>query len=159
MSRNWKLVLANTKATLMRRGRTMHDAEDLVQEAWLRYARYQRDNTVEKPEAFLMRTALNLSVDAHRARLLRGEEVNVDDLELEDPSPGAEATVLGRERVARADACLRRLGAETQAIFLAHRVEGLSFQQIATLRQIPVTRVEYHVAKATTALALALQGW
>jgi DNA-directed RNA polymerase specialized sigma24 family protein len=61
MAVNWQAALARAKAALIRRGRTARDADDLVQEAWIRLARYEREQTVDKPEAFLMRTALNLS--------------------------------------------------------------------------------------------------
>ena len=66
MVKNWKTAFARVRSALMRRGRTEQDAEDLVQEAWVRLACYERGQTVAEPEAFLMRTALNLSIDAHR---------------------------------------------------------------------------------------------
>ena len=51
---------------MVRRGRTPHEAEELVRKAWVKMERYGRDQPVNQSEAFLMRTALNLSVDAHR---------------------------------------------------------------------------------------------
>lgn len=38
---NWRPIFAKVKAALMRRGRSEHDAEDLVQEAWVRLAQYE----------------------------------------------------------------------------------------------------------------------
>ncbi|MBZ8141542.1 hypothetical protein CLD22_16750 [Rubrivivax gelatinosus] len=84
---HWPVVLGRVRAALLRRGRTEHDADDLVQEAWLRLARYQREQTVAEPEAFLMRAALNLSIDAYRARAVRGEELLLDDVVLIDTAP------------------------------------------------------------------------
>ncbi|MBI3348589.1 MAG: RNA polymerase sigma factor, partial [Burkholderiales bacterium] len=71
MAMNLKLTLATIRAALQRRGNSAHDAEDLVQEAWVRLACYEREQVVVQPEAFMMRTALNLSIDAHRARVTR----------------------------------------------------------------------------------------
>ena len=52
--KNWQDVLAKVRGALQRRGRTSHEAEDLVQEAWLRLARYEDEKQpVEQPEAFL----------------------------------------------------------------------------------------------------------
>lgn len=38
MVRNWGDVLKRVRAMLLRRGRTSEDADDLVQEAWVRLA-------------------------------------------------------------------------------------------------------------------------
>lgn len=59
----------------MRRGRTVHDADDL--------------QPVAKPEVSLIRTALNLSIDSHRARGNQGEEVLLEDIVLIDSVPPA----------------------------------------------------------------------
>src|SRR4051812_42919296 len=109
MGTNWQTTFARVRAALMRRGRTRHDADDLVQEAWVRLACYERKQTVAKPEAFLMRTALNLSIDKHRSSVSHGDEVLLEGVVLIDAAPSAEAVVLGRERIARLSVCLGRL--------------------------------------------------
>lgn len=159
MAVNWQAALARAKAALVRRGRTLHDADDLVQEAWVRLACYEREQTVDKPEAFLMRTALNLSIDAHRTRVSRGEEVVVDEVVLIDAAPNAEAVVLARERVERLGVCLARLNEKTRDIFLAHRIDGMSYQQIARRHQLSISTVEKHVAKATMQVTGWMEGW
>lgn len=159
MAVNWQAALARAKTALVRRGRTVHDAEDLVQEAWVRLACYEREKTVDKPEAFLMRTALNLSIDAHRMRVNHGEEVVLDELVLIDVAPTAEAVVLARERVARLSVCLGRLSEKTRDIFLAHRIDGMSYQQIASRHQLSISTVEKHVAKATMQVTGWMEGW
>lgn len=159
MSTNWLSAFASVRAALMRRGRTIHDADDLVQEAWVRLACYERDQVVVQPEAFLMRTALNLSIDAHRARTTRGEEVLLEHVVLVDTSPGVEAMVLARERVARLSHCVGRLSDRTREIFLAHRVDGLSYGEIASRHQLSISTVEKHIAKATLQITGWMEGW
>ncbi len=159
VSSNWTAAFARVRAALIRRGRSVHDADDLVQEAWVRLACYERDQPVVKPEAFLMRTALNLSVDAHRTRVSRGEEVVLDEVVLVDGAPGAEAVVLGRERVARLSVCLGRLNEKTRDIFWAHRCDGMSYQEIARLHGLSVSTVEKHIAKATLQITTWMEGW
>src|SRR5260221_2782357 len=61
---NWQSALQRARGALIRRGRTEHDADDLVQEAWVRLACYERDHPVAEPEAFLIRAAINLSIDS-----------------------------------------------------------------------------------------------
>lgn len=159
MVTDWQATLARVRSALMRRGRSVHDADDLVQEAWVRLACYEREQPVDKPEAFLMRAALNLSIDTHRARVTRGEEVLLDEVVLVDTSPGVEATLLGRERIARLSVCLRRLSEKTRVIFLSHRVDGLTYQEIAQRHELSISTVEKHVAKATLQVTSWMEGW
>jgi RNA polymerase sigma-70 factor (ECF subfamily) len=159
MTRNWPAVFSRVRAALMRRGRSEQDADDLVQEAWVRLACYEREVPVERPEAFLMRAALNLSIDAHRAQVTRGEQVLLEDVVLVDASPGVEAVLLARERMARLGVCLGRLNPRTRAIFLAHRIDGMSYPQIAYQHGLSVSAVEKHVAKAVLQLTTWMEGW
>lgn len=155
---DWKRTFSRVKAALRRRGRSEHDAEDLLQEAWLRMARHGQAERVLNPEAFLMRAALNLSIDAHR-RSGHGEEVALDDVLLVDVAPGAEAVLLGKERMQRMASCLARLPERSRAIFLAHRVDGRSYTDIGRELGISATAVEKHVAKATLLLTSCMEGW
>ena len=159
MTTNWKEALFRVRAALMRRGRSTHDADDLVQEAWVRLASYAQEHVVVKPEAFLMRAALNLSIDSHRARATRGEEVVIDAVVLVDCAPSAEVTLLARERTDRLIVCVGRLGQKTREIFLAHRFEDLTYQEIAQRHQLSISTVEKHIAKATMQLTSWMEGW
>lgn len=159
MVKNWQDALSRVRSALMRRGRTRHDADDLVQEAWVRLACYERKNAVAKPEAFLMRAALNLSIDAHRASKKRGEQMLLDEVVLVDTSPSAEAILLARERIARLSECLADLDARTCKIFLAHRIDGMSYGEIARDHRLSVSSVEKHIAKAMLVLTSSMEGW
>jgi RNA polymerase sigma factor (sigma-70 family) len=159
MINNLLPVFARIRAALMRRGRSAHDADDLVQEAWVRLTCYERDQVVDKPEAFLMRTALNLSIDAHRTRVCHGEEVLLEDVVLLDVAPGTEAIVLARERMARLSQCLGRLNDKTREIFLSYRVDGLTYREIAQHHGLSISTVEKHIAKATLQLTTWMEGW
>jgi RNA polymerase sigma factor (sigma-70 family) len=159
MIKNWQGVFSRVRSALMRRGRTEHEADDLVQEAWIRLECYRREQPVDQPEAFLMRAALNLSIDAHRARQTRGEEVALEDVVLVDASPSAETTLLARERLERLSVCLGRLNDRTREIFLAHRMDGLSYREIAEQQGLSVSAVEKHIAKANLQLTTWMEGW
>ena len=159
MISNWQSAFARIRAALMRRGRSTEDADDLVQEAWVRLACYERDQVVDEPEAFLMRTALNLSIDAHRMRVSHGEEVELEDVVLLDLAPGTEAVVLARERMARLSLCLGRLSEKTRDILLAYRVDGLTYREIAQHHGLSISTVEKHIAKATLQLTTWMEGW
>ena len=159
MVTNWQAVFARVRSALRRRGRSEQDADDLVQEAWIRLACYEGEEPVAKPEAFLMHAALNLSIDAYRVRVNHGEQVLLDDVVLVDTSPSVEAVILARERMARLVLCLGRLNGKTRAIFLAHRIDGMTYQQIASTHGLSVSAVEKHMAKATLQITGWMEGW
>jgi RNA polymerase sigma factor (sigma-70 family) len=159
MVTNWQAVFDRIRAALMRRGRSSHEADDLVQEAWIRLSAYEREQAVEKPAAFLMRTAFNLSIDAHRMRISHGEEVLIDEVVLLDEAPSAETVLLAKQRVARLGPCLPRLTDKTRQIFLSHRVDGMSYKEIARQHGLSVSTVEKHVAKATLQITSWMEGW
>ena len=125
----------------------------------MQLACYERRQPVDRPEAFLMRAALNLSIDAYRKRTSHGEEVMLEDVVLVDATPSAEAVLLARERMARLGVCLGRLNDKTRDIFLAHRLDGMSYQQIAHQHQLSVSTVEKHVTKALLLITGWMEGW
>lgn len=143
----------------MRRGHPVHEAEDFVQEAWLRLNQYEQERDVLEPEAFLMRVAMNLSKDARRSARSRTEHVLLDDEVLVDQAPGVEAILLARQQLVRLDKCVARLDARTRAIFLAHRVNGMSYLDIARHHRMSVSAVEKHIAKATLSVTNWMEGW
>ena len=130
-----------------------------MQEAWIRLASYDREHAVERPEALLMRIALNLSVDAYRMSVSHGEEVAVEDVVLIDVAPSVDDVVLAKERMARLSICLRRLSPKTRDIFLSYRMEDLTYQEIATRHGLSVSTVEKHVSRAMVQLAGWMEGW
>ena len=158
MTDDWKAVFSRVRGALMRRGRSQQDADDLVQEAWIRLACYETAS-IEKPEAFLMRAALNLSIDAHRSQTHRGEQVLLEEVVLVDLAPSQEAILLARERLARLSRCLGRLNAKTRAILLAHRIDGMTYTQIARANSMSISAVEKQIAKATLQLTSWMEGW
>ena len=157
--KNWHAICSRVCSALMRRGRTAHEAEDLMQEAWIRLASYDREHAVERPEALLMRIALNLSVDAYRMSVSHGEEVAVEDVVLIDVAPSVDDVVFAKERMARLSICLRRLSPKTRDIFLSYRMEDLTYQEIATRHGLSVSTVEKHVSRAMVRLAGWMEGW
>ncbi len=159
MFKNWAATLAAVKAALMRRGRSAEDAEDLVQESWLRMATSPHDMPAPEQAAYLMRTALNLAIDMHRVRALRGEEVEVDNETLVDGRADTEAEVLARERIERLAVCMARLSDKTRDIFTDILIHGASHAEVAQRHGVSVGTVEKHVAKATMLMAHWMQGW
>ncbi len=144
-----KPLLVKLRRLLRSRGRSIDDTDDLIQEAFLRLQLYCREHTVEKTEAFLVRTALNLSADqsAYERRRCTVPDL-IDKLPLIDPSPPLDEVYAGKKRLQHWKAGLSALSPRRREVFLLNRVEGYSFPQIAERLGITLSMVEKHAAKA-----------
>ena len=131
------------------------DAEDLLHSAFLRLEEFRSRHAVQNPVAFVVRAAVNLSVDERRHERVRAEiPESVHDLvDLCDGRPFHDDILFARERLARVSVSLAQLTPRTREIFLVHRIAGLKYREIACRLDITVSAVEKHVAKATQFLA------
>jgi RNA polymerase sigma factor (sigma-70 family) len=138
---------------LQKRGQTVEDAEDLIQEAYLRLHVYRQQKKVDQQDAFVMRTLLNLAVDRRR-REHRNLYVaqTPEELALIDLKPSPDEELIHRERLSRAMRVLDGLAPRTREVFLMHRIEGYGCAQIAKTFDISVSAVEKHIARAVLAL-------
>jgi len=128
------------------------DVADLVQETFRRLlgtasaTRLQIDN----PEAYLHRVADNLLRNRAVAPLHRAAHVPLDENAIAGPDPLDQLE--SRDAVARVDAAMLHLKPKTREIFMLHRLDGLSYAEIAATKGMSVKGVEKQIAKALTAL-------
>lgn len=144
---------------LRRRGETSERAEDLVQEAYLRMQVYCKDgHEVREPQAFLMRTVLNLAIDARR-REHRDlyETQTVEELHVACFAPTPDEVFAAEQRLLRIRNALDRVSRRTRQVFFMHRLQGFSYAEIAKRLSISVSAVEKHIASAITILAIERQ--
>lgn len=114
---------------------TVSDAEDLVQEAYLRMHREQREGTeIESPKAFLTTVITRLSIDHLRsARVQREQYVGewLPEPLLEDPGPGPLDHAEMSDTLSLAFlVLLESLSPIERAVFLLHEVFGYSYAEI-----------------------------
>ena len=142
------------KSMMRRRGSSPEDAEDLVQEAFMRLHVYcSEGNEVRSPEAFLARTAINLAVDAyHREHAHLYASESPEQLELADSSPTPEDILAAEQRFRRIQELLDGASRRTRDVLFMHRLHGLSYAQIAEHFDISVSAIEKHIANAMAVL-------
>jgi RNA polymerase sigma factor (sigma-70 family) len=133
------------------------DAEDFLNSAYLRLEGYSADHKVGDPSAFLVRTALNISIDKFRHDRLSSE--NIDQLEIQDFSPLQDEVIAARARLERVTEGLARLSPQAREVLLMRRLDGKSYDEIATHLGVSRSTVERIVAKATTFLIEWSKGW
>lgn len=141
---------------LLRRGRTPFEADDLIQEAFLKMQEYcEKGGQVYKPEGFLVRTVLRLAANARRDehRELYCDRA-VEDLALiVDTSPTPDEVLAGDQCLERMRNALDTVSRRTRDIFFMQRLDGLSYAQIARKMGVSVSAVEKHMASALAVLA------
>jgi RNA polymerase sigma factor (sigma-70 family) len=157
---DWLMVhFPRLKKLLQRRGNTREEAEDLIQQAFLRVKVYcDEGGEVREPEAFLVRTVLNLSRDA-REREHRDLYVaeRVETLAIADPAPRPDEVLELEDRLKEFESVLSAISPRTRDVFFMHRVNGLSYAQIAEHFDVSVSAVEKHIARAVAALGRTLR--
>jgi RNA polymerase sigma-70 factor (ECF subfamily) len=115
---------------------SVSDAEDLVQEAFLRMHREQQEGTeIDSPKAFLTTVVTRLSIDHLRSARVRREEYVGEWLPeplLVDLEPGPADHVEMSDTLSMAFLLLlESLSPLERAVFLLHDVFGYSFAEIA----------------------------
>jgi RNA polymerase sigma-70 factor (ECF subfamily) len=155
----WTSLFAEQRSSLnsyfLRRVAHAWDAQDLVQEVYLRLLRVDRgrDEDIRNPEAYLFTIAANLvkehAVMRQRAPLSsEGFEEVVDRL----ATPcNAEADVDRDVRRERLGKLIARLSPKCRAVLVLHYRDELGYQEIAAQLGISVHMVKKHIVKALSA--------
>ncbi len=128
------------------------DVPDLVQETFRRLlgTASQSRLRLANPEAYLHRVADNLVRHTTRRSAQKAPHVPLDEEAISGPDPHRHLE--SRDTVARVDAAMLRLKPKTREIFILHRLDGLSYAEIATTKGMSVKGVEKQIANALTIL-------
>jgi len=126
------------------------DAEDILQEVFYEFVlAYRLMRPIEKAGAWMFRVARNRIIDRFRKR--RPEKISADPPAAEqegDPFPwedllpsgeaGPEATYAREVLLEELDAALEELPEEQREVFVAHELEGKSFNELAAATGLSV---------------------
>lgn len=149
-------------AYLQRKGQAIQDAEDVIQEAFVRFHRAGHDLSARDARPLLFVIARNLQNDRWKAAARRP----TDDIQDMDSGPRALASedcaaderLIFRQNLAAAAAIIRALPPRTRDAFLLNRFEGLTYRQIADRIGVSVSMVEKLIAEALRQLKKSRNG-
>jgi RNA polymerase sigma-70 factor (ECF subfamily) len=127
-------------------------AEELVQEAWLRFDRAARRQRLDEPLGYLHRVVRNLALDGRR-RLQRESQVEIagsfdaqaDGAPDEQPSP--EAAALHKDEFDRLLQAIGELPERTRIALEMHRLGGCRLREIAAFLGVSVPMAHVLVAE------------
>lgn len=118
------------------------EAEDVVQEAWLRFDAVSRRQLLDEPLSYLYRIVRNLAIDGRRKQgreerhVVAGTASLLDVVAEDRPSP--EAEVVARSELQALQAALRELPERTRVAVEMHRMGGATLKEIAAYLGISI---------------------
>ncbi|MGZ0074135.1 RNA polymerase sigma factor [Sphingobium limneticum] len=135
------------------------DAGDLVQESFIRLLGCMAKTSLPRPAAYLQRIARNLLLDRYKRLETRLAACHVPIGEQHEPAVAPDqATRIEVEDMMRAyRRALGELPDRTRDVFLLHRVDELTYKEIAGRLGISIPTVQYHVARALAHIDAALE--
>jgi RNA polymerase sigma-70 factor (ECF subfamily) len=139
--------------------RSEHDADDVVQDAYLRAFRGFSGYRGGDARTWLLRIVRNTSYTWLRQR--RGETVSEGADELaelpDDDAVDPEAQLIGQADAARVRTALDTLPVELREAVVLRELEGLSYKEIAEVADIPLGTVMSRLSRGRKHLERALR--
>ena len=135
-----------------------HDAQDVVQESYLRALRYFDPHTISDVRAWLLTIVRHSCFNWKTKRRAEDSTVEYDD-DLHapaDPSPNPEALTIVREENRALHAASIRSPPTIEEILILREIEQLSYKEISRVVGIPVGTVMSRLARARRRLQDAL---
>lgn len=140
-----------------RRTQSVSDAEELVQELFLRLLRRADLFALQNLDGYVFEAAANLARDRVRRQQARGgRHIDIDDIEPVTDQPSPEQVVDARKRLDLMLVALDGLPPRARTIVILRRFENLTYRQIAERLDISVSAVEKHMVRSMSALRAAL---
>jgi RNA polymerase sigma factor (sigma-70 family) len=122
------------------------DVPDIAQESVARLLRYRDSEPAAAWPALLYRIAINVARDrARHERHATPASIETDSLAADD-SPEQHAS--DQEALSRARAAILKLPSRCRVVYLMHRIDGLSYPEIARRCGISIKAVEKHMSRA-----------
>jgi RNA polymerase sigma-70 factor (ECF subfamily) len=126
------------------------EADDLVQDVFLRAVEHQKRQTIENPRAFLFAVASNLMIDRIRRAEARGVVVHLplETVEIEEASPSPLDVLLWEQQAALLRQAVAELDEPMRNALIMHRLDGLTLAEVACALGTTVPVVRGLIAKA-----------
>ena len=124
------------------------EAEDVVQEALMRsWIARKRLGSIDELPAFAMRTVKNLCIDRLRRQSNR-RQTSTDLLVVSDEAPTADTKMMLQEQQAWMMKCIKQLPPSLRGVLQMKGIDGLSYQEMATILGTTEAAVRSKVSKA-----------
>jgi len=137
------------KTILARRLGSKEQADEALQDAWVRLESFAPREPVKQPRAYILRMARNIAL---KRVLAERKTVTLDEallaLDIADDSPDPERIAVARSEAKLLDEVLAELTPRRRAILLASRVEQIPIREIAAALEVSQRMVERELRAA-----------
>lgn len=136
------------RAWLTSRFQNLSDFEDLIQEAYIRTVKRQRNKQLAAPKAFLFAIARNLCIDSlRREKIVRFESLgDLDSQAVIVKAKGILDMMIDKEEYEMLTKAIQSLPKKCRRIFTLRKVYGLPLKQISDELNISVKTVEAQIS-------------
>jgi RNA polymerase sigma-70 factor (ECF subfamily) len=150
---------ASAKGLMAITRRVPGDEADLSQDAYLKLVETAQREPVVAPTHLLFRVARNLVIDRlrSRARAARIFSAGGEHDHHVCTGPDPERALLATERLRRALEIIDAMPSRRREAFLLHRIDGLTYLEIARRMGVSVKAVEKHLSSAMLDLVQKMQ--
>ena len=126
-------------------------AEDVVQEAWLRFGAVASSRVLEEPVGYLYRIVANLALDRRRRATLEtretAPEAKRNAVGMVDRTPSPEEEAIARQDLQRVMSAMAELPERTRIALEMHRFGGCTLREIAEHLGISVSMAQVLVVQ------------
>lgn len=135
-----------------------HDAEDLVQAAYLRTLKFFGDHNGTNSRAWLLTIVRNVCYTWLRQKRTRGTAATFDETIHGggSDSNNPETQMLSEDRKQSVRRAVEELPPELREVVVLRELEGLSYKEIATIAEIPMGTVMSRLSRARERLRQSL---
>jgi RNA polymerase sigma factor (sigma-70 family) len=144
-------------ARYFRRRAPPGEAEDLIQEVFVRLLARRASEPIVDPERYIFRAAAAVLADHHRRTALRKVQSDAAAVTLGTESFSPERMMIGAESLDRTLAALQALPPRTRQAFVLHRFENLTYRDIGLRMGVSRSAVEKLIMRALSRLMDALE--
>lgn len=125
------------------------DIDDLIQEAYAKFAALKSVQHIERTDAFFFQTVRNLLIDQVRhSRVVRLDVVSdIESLPVHSDAPSPERILQTRIELERLSKVVRGLPERCRRIFTMRKIEGMSQKEIAAALGVTESIVENDCVK------------
>ncbi len=136
--------------------RNEHDAEDVVQESFVKAFQGLERFRGGDPRVWLLAIVRNTAMTMLRRKRSEPWPVDEADSELADPSADPETAVIESNRRRQVRAAIEQLPDEFRETLILRELEGLSYKEIAAVLNVPMGTVMSRLARARDLLMRGL---
>ena len=142
---------------LVSRLRSVHEARDVAQEAYVRLLQLHQPGAVSLLRSYLFRTAANLAVDRLRRRAVRDRaSIELFDEFSEEAMP--ERAAMAQQEFEHVRAAIASLPLKTRQVFVMRVIDGVPAPEVARRMNLKERMVREHVARALAECKRSLNG-